>query len=81
MNDTHLLAIGINTTRPRRHKDGEISAGQVARVGRCQAEDRDIVAAAGGGHTPARRGDRPVPDVANLIHGRTEAIAAWADAG
>ena len=77
--DTQLLAICVNTTRPRRHKDGEISAMQVARVAaRLKAATavqlRVVVV-----HQPVAAIEPA--DAANLVHGRAEAIRAWADAG
>jgi len=51
-----LLVLGVDATRARRHKDGELSTAQIDRVARelGQAARR---AAAGGGGTPARRGN------------------------
>lgn len=74
-----LLIVGVNTTRPWRHEDGQISARQVDRVA------RRLQAAAAGQlrvvvtHQPIavlRDEDRP-----NLLHGRDRAIRAWARAG
>jgi 3',5'-cyclic AMP phosphodiesterase CpdA len=77
--DARLLVIGVNTTRPRRHKDGEISAAQVERVAaRLQlaaATQLRVVVV----HQPVAALEPS--DVANLIHGRGAAIRAWADAG
>jgi len=77
--EANLLVIGVNTTRPRRHKDGEVSAGQVARVAARlklagPAQLRVVVV-----HQPVAAIEPS--DVANLMHGRAEAIPAWADAG
>lgn len=74
-----LLVIGVNTTRPWRHKDGEISAQQIDRVSqqlqRALPHQLCIVAV----HQPifvVRDCDN-----ANLLHGHTHAIKAWATAG
>jgi 3',5'-cyclic AMP phosphodiesterase CpdA len=75
----HLLLIGVNTTRPRRHKDGEISAAQIDRVAHRlrqapAAQVRIVVV-----HQPVlviRPGDK-----ANLLHGHRQAVPAWSDAG
>ena len=73
-----LLAIGVNTTRPRRRKDGEISEAQIARVAqRRQARPgqlRVVVA-----HHPVRA--KVESDVHNLLFGRERALAAWTQAG
>jgi len=74
-----LLAVGVNSTRPSRHKDGEISREQIERVaGRLRSagprQFRLVVA-----HHPVRAVvDK---DRANLMHGRRAAIDAWLDAG
>lgn len=74
-----LLIIGVNTTRPWRHKDGEVSAAQVERVTQqlrkiTPRQLRIVVV-----HQPVRvvlESDR-----ANLLHGHREASQAWAAAG
>jgi len=75
----HLLVIGVNTTRPRRHKDGELSPAQIARVAerlqRAQASQLRIVVV----HQPVlaiRESDQD-----NLLTGHQEAVPAWAAAG
>lgn len=74
-----LLIIGVNTTRPSRHKDGEISAEQIARVSRrLQSAHHDqlrIVVT----HQPVHV-TRP-EDETNVLHGSREAVYAWAGAG
>jgi 3',5'-cyclic AMP phosphodiesterase CpdA len=74
-----LLVIGVNTTRPRRHKDGEISVEQIDRVAqrlsRAPAGQVRIVLV----HQPVlaiRPGDK-----ANLLHGHRDAVPAWSAAG
>lgn len=74
-----LLVACVNTTRPRRHKDGEVSASQVERVatrlrGAAPSQVRLVVV-----HQPvmAARAD----DERNLLHGREDAVRAWVAAG
>jgi 3',5'-cyclic AMP phosphodiesterase CpdA len=71
--------IGVNTTRPSRHKDGEISQDQVERVARqlssAGSQRLKIVVT----HQPVhvlRAGD-----VHNRVHGHREAVTRWAAAG
>lgn len=73
------LVIGVNATRPGRHKDGEVSTQQIERVSqhlrRALPHQLRIVAV----HQPifvVRDSDR-----ANLLHGHRQAIQAWAAAG
>ena len=74
-----LLVVGVNTTRARRHKDGEVSAQQIERVaqlleGATAAQLRLVVV-----HQPVavtRAEDRP-----NLLHGHAQALKRWAAAG
>lgn len=74
-----LLLLGVNTTRPARHKDGEVSAAQVARVvrrlERAQGRQLRVVVT----HQPAcvtRPEDEP-----DRLHGGHEALRAWSAAG
>lgn len=74
-----LLVIGVNTTRPWRHKDGEVSAEQIERVAqhlrRITPRQLRIVVV----HQPVEvisDSDRE-----NLLHGYREAIKSWAAAG
>jgi 3',5'-cyclic AMP phosphodiesterase CpdA len=78
-NHPHLLVIGVNTTRPRRHKDGELSSAQIERVSRvlstASASQLRVIVV----HQPVlaiRKSDEK-----NLLHGHREAIPAWAAAG
>jgi hypothetical protein len=71
--------IGVNTTRPRRHTDGELSTVQIDRVARrlraaTAAQLRIVVV-----HQPVLA-IRP-SDTKNLLHGRGEAVPAWSAAG
>ncbi len=73
------LVICVNTTHPRRRKDGEVSAAQVDRVGERlrqahPAQVRILVL-----HHPVIAATRS--DVQNLLHGREAALPAWAEAG
>jgi len=74
-----LLVIGVNTTRPWRHKDGEVAVGQIVRVcGRLRqahtAQLRLVIT-----HQPVHV-IRP-EDERNLLHRHREAVYAWAGAG
>jgi 3',5'-cyclic AMP phosphodiesterase CpdA len=74
-----LLVLALNTTRPWRHKDGEISEAQVARIAHLlekasPAQLRVVVT-----HQPIAV-IRP-QDEDNLLHGRDAAIQAWSRAG
>ncbi|HZA97110.1 MAG TPA: metallophosphoesterase [Burkholderiaceae bacterium] len=75
----HLLVIGVNTTRPQRHKDGELSAQQIERVTqqlqRAAASQLRIIVV----HQPVlaiRKSDED-----NLLDGYRQAVPAWAAAG
>jgi 3',5'-cyclic AMP phosphodiesterase CpdA len=74
-----LLVIALNTTRIYRHKDGEVSARQIARVARrleraTPYQLRIIVT-----HQPVAV-TRPQEET-NLLHGRAAAVRSWAQAG
>jgi 3',5'-cyclic AMP phosphodiesterase CpdA len=71
--------ICLNTTRPSRHKDGEISDEQVARVvkqlrGANGSQLRIVVT-----HQPVHV--LRDSEVHNRVHGYRQAVQAWADAG
>jgi hypothetical protein len=74
-----LLVLGVNTTRASRHKDGEVSAAQIARVSQrlqgARAEQLRMVVT----HQPVHV-TRP-EDETNLLHGHQKAVSAWAKAG
>lgn len=74
-----LLVILLNTTRPRRHVDGEVSAAQVEQAagllrGATPAQLRIVVV-----HQPV--GVLQQEDEKDLLHGREAAIGAWHAAG
>ena len=74
-----LLVIALNTTRIYRHTDGEVSAGQIARVARrleraTPSQLRIVVT-----HQPVAV-TRPQEET-NLLHGRAAAVRSWAHAG
>jgi 3',5'-cyclic AMP phosphodiesterase CpdA len=74
-----VLAIGVNTVRPRRHKDGEVSDVQIERVcarlrDATEAQLRVVVT-----HQPVHVIREK--DVRNLLINHERAIAAWAAAG
>lgn len=74
-----LLAIGLNTTRPSRHTDGEVSPAQIERVTtrlqRATREQLRIVVV----HQPVHviRDS----DITNLLHGHEAAVRSWSQAG
>jgi len=74
-----LLIIGVNTTRPSRHKDGEVSQEQIARVAarlaRASNQQLRIVVT----HQPVLviRDS----DIVNLLHGHETAVRSWSAAG
>jgi 3',5'-cyclic AMP phosphodiesterase CpdA len=74
-----MLVVALNTTRPWRHKDGEVSARQVAESCRelraASAKALRIVAT----HQPVHAIRES--DERNLLHGREAAVPAWAAAG
>lgn len=74
-----FLVIGVNTTRPWRHKDGEVSAQQIENVSqqlqRALPNQLRIVAV----HQPVFV--ERESDCVDLLHGHNLAIQAWAEAG
>lgn len=74
-----MLIVCVNTTRPARHKDGEVSAQQIARVGarlqNATAEQLRVVVT----HQPVHV--IRASDVTNLLHGHEAAVRAWSRAG
>ncbi len=74
-----VLALGVKTTRRRRHVDGEISAQQVERVA-------TALSAAGANQLRVVVVHQPVAvtreeERKNLLHGHAEAVSAWSAAG
>jgi 3',5'-cyclic AMP phosphodiesterase CpdA len=74
-----LLVLGVNTTRPSRHKDGEVSIRQITRVRdrlrQAHAAQLRLVVT----HQPVHV-TRP-EDETNVLHGHRQAVYAWAGAG
>lgn len=74
-----MLVVCVNTTRPSRHKDGEISAGQIAHVSQqlraATPQQLRIVVTHQPVHVIRER------DVENLLHGHQAAVRAWSHAG
>lgn len=79
MQTDELLLIGVNSTRPARHKDGEIRPEQVQRVTQRlqQASARQLRVVVL--HHPMRAWLED--DRENVVHGREAAVAAWSAAG
>ena len=74
-----VLVIGVNTTRPGRHKDGEVSSAQIDRVAErlrraTPAQLRIVVV-----HQPVLA--IRASDERNLLNGYRQAVPAWAAAG
>jgi 3',5'-cyclic AMP phosphodiesterase CpdA len=74
-----MLVIGVNSTRPGRHKNGELTDAQIERVARrlCQASPEQLRVVVQ--HHPVRAIEES--DTHNLMIGREKAIPAWVDAG
>jgi len=74
-----LLVLGVNTTRPRFHTDGEVSRAQIERVSRrlrgARPEQLRVVVT----HQPVYV-SRP-QDRKDLLRGHDEALPAWSAAG
>lgn len=74
-----LLVVGVNSTRPARHKDGELTDEQIDRVARrlrqASPEQLRIVVQ----HHPVRAVE--ASDTDNLMINREKAVPAWVDAG
>lgn len=74
-----LLVLTVNTTRPHRHKDGEVSLRQIERVTQrlraARTEQLRIVVT----HQPVAVLRQP--DAINLLHGHEEAAQRWTEAG
>lgn len=74
-----LLLIALNTTRPRRHKNGELSREQIERAARRLREAQDGQLRAVVVHQPIAV--TRAEDEQNLLRGHAAAIEAWSDAG
>lgn len=79
LENDEMLVIGLNTTHPRRHKDGVVTAEQVQAVSRrlkdCAPGKVRILVA----HQPF--GAMVQSDLSNLQHGAEAALHCWADDG
>ncbi|WP_193073532.1 metallophosphoesterase family protein [Pseudomonas sp. FME51] len=74
-----LLVIGVNSTRPGRHKDGEVSDEQIHRVAQRLKQARPGQLRLVMLHHPVRAVEES--DVSNLLMGRERAVPSWVDAG
>ena len=74
-----MLVIGVNSTRPIRHKNGELTDEQIERVARrlrqASAEQLRVVVQ----HHPVRAVE--ASDTENLMINREKAVPTWVDAG
>lgn len=75
----HWLVLAVNTTRPWRHADGEVSADQVDRVAQRLVRARPGQLRVVVTHQPVAV-TLPQDDT-NLLHGRAHAVQRWAEAG
>ena len=75
----HYLVVGVNSTRARRHKDGEVGSSQISRVQKRLAQARPGQLRIVMLHHPVRAQEES--DRANLLHGRQRAVPTWIDAG
>ena len=79
INLPEVLVIGVNTTRPGRHEDGEVSAVQIARVSerlqRATSNQLRIIVT----HQPVHV--ITAQDSKNQLHGADAAVTSWAEAG
>lgn len=77
--DEDALIVCVNTTRPSRHKDGEVSEQQIqnvaARLSNASKRQLRIVVT----HQPVDVIDKH--DISNLLHGREIAVREWSNAG
>jgi 3',5'-cyclic AMP phosphodiesterase CpdA len=74
-----LLLIGVNTTRPWRHKHGEVSAAQIAAVAQRLQQARRGQLCVVATHQPLHV--ITARDRRNLLRGHVEALASWTAAG
>src|SRR5690606_29906870 len=74
-----LLVVSVNSTRPGRHKHGEVGAREIeqvrARLGRARPGQLRVVML----HHPVRAAH--ASDEKNLLVGRAQAVPAWLGAG
>lgn len=76
---TELLVLGVNTSTPRRHKDGELKAAQIERVRQRLLSARPGQLRVVLQHHPVRAVE--ARDQRNLAIGHRQAIEAWVGAG
>lgn len=79
LDNERLLVVGVNSTAPRRHKNGEVSTAQIERVGARLAQARPQQLRIVVQHHPVRALQEA--DIANLLIGHEQAVPAWVDAG
>ncbi|MEH6563934.1 MAG: metallophosphoesterase [Halopseudomonas sp.] len=74
-----LLVVSVNSTKPARHKNGEVTPAQIARVAARLKQARPGQLRIVMQHHPVRAIEES--DQSNLLIGRAEAIPEWVDAG
>lgn len=77
--NSQLLVIGVNTTRPSLHKNGKVSTEQIIRVAMRLSEAKPEQFRVVVEHHPVRAIE--ASDTVNLLIGREQAIPTWVDAG
>tara|TARA_R110002124_G_scaffold26647_5_gene95836 strand:+ start:1705 stop:2514 length:810 start_codon:yes stop_codon:yes gene_type:complete len=75
----HLLVISVNSTKPSRHKNGKVSAEQIARVAKRLRQANPGQLRVVMQHHPVSAIE--ASDQANLLIGRAQAVPEWIDAG
>ena len=76
---SRLLVIGVNSTRPQRHKNGELSERQIERVSRLLRSARSDQLRIVIQHHPVRAIE--ASDKANLLINHERIVPRWIDAG
>ena len=74
-----LLVLGVNTTRPWRHKNGEVSTAQIDRVAKLLSAASPTQLRVVVVHQPLAVTE--AHDQTNLLRGHDDAVRAWAAAG
>lgn len=74
-----LLVVCVNSTKPARHKNGEVTAAQIARVAQRLRQAKPGQLRIVMQHHPVRAIEES--DQSNLLIGRAQAIPEWVDAG
>tara|TARA_R110000764_G_scaffold71545_3_gene147320 strand:- start:499 stop:1305 length:807 start_codon:yes stop_codon:yes gene_type:complete len=79
LDSEQLLVVGVNSTKPARHKNGEVTQAQIQRVAERLQQARPGQLRIVMQHHPVRAIEES--DQSNLLIGRAQAIPEWVDAG